>query len=159
MTSLPDCCSEKSDCEIETFRWCEISVVTSLDGLLIQTSLSGVYRGKEPKSGWEFRLGERGKISWKYVQVWLGLICCVFFFLLLTTNNILNYFSLAADFVRFFVHFGPVRPESTWPSLSKRQNCQVGSFCDICELWRFCLHFLKAGKFASWYARFVWNIY
>ena len=24
--------------------------------------------------------------------------------------------------------------ESTWPSLSKRENCQLGSFFDICEL-------------------------
>ena len=39
--------------------------------------------------------------------------------------------------------------ESTWPSLSKRQNCQLGLFCDICEPWRLCLHFCKARKFAG----------
>ena len=32
-------------------------------------------------------------------------------FLLLTINKILNPFSLAADFVRFFVRFGPVRTD------------------------------------------------
>ena len=39
--------------------------------------------------------------------------------------------------------------ESNWASLSNRQNCQLGSFCDICGLWRFCLHFRKAAKFAG----------
>ena len=35
----------------------------------------------------------------------------VFFLLLLTINKILNRFSLAADFVRFIVCFGPVRTD------------------------------------------------
>ena len=39
--------------------------------------------------------------------------------------------------------------EITWPSLSRRQNYQLGPFCEICELWRFCLHFGRARKFAS----------
>ena len=81
---------------------------------------------------------------------------CILCFLLLTINKILNPFSLLASsfaLVQLGLIFSFVPSflsESTWPSLSKRQNYQLGSFCDICELWRFCfIHFCKSGKFVQ----------
>ena len=38
-------------------------------------------------------------------------MCVCGFFLLLTINKILNPFSLAADFVHFFIGFAPVRTD------------------------------------------------
>ena len=49
------------------------------------------------------------------VKICSSLICSrmtlFYFFLLLTITKILNRFSLAADFVRFFIAFGPVRTD------------------------------------------------
>ena len=50
-----------------------------------------------------------GKISWKYVEIWLGLVYMYFDFW--PSIKFFNHFSVAANFVHFFVLFGLVRTD------------------------------------------------
>ena len=90
----------------------------------------------------------------------VGFCCCccfVFFCFWPSISWILSLFLLtlfASSFalvqLRLIFSFVPsFWSESIWLSFSKKQNCQLGTFCDICQLWIFCFHFRKAGNFAS----------
>ena len=76
----------------------------------------------------------------KYVQIWLGLVYCFFFFfyfkiVLILSLLLLTLFASSLALVQLGLmflmccYFGQ---KALGPPCRKRQNCQLGSFCDIC---------------------------